>query len=83
MLELPINLPVLPARLYLATRDEQAMNANTRHCPAGFAARHAKVPVINLGKPDYHGSIHLGSNVAGTARIVGWFLQLTDAPGDR
>lgn len=75
--------PAAPARLYLATRDEQGVNANTWHCQAGFAARHAMVPVINLGKPDYQGSRHLGSNVAGTARIVRWFLRLTAAPGDR
>jgi hypothetical protein len=66
-----------PIRLYLATNDEQAVNANTRHCQADFTARHRQVPVIDLGTPSYQGSRHLGSNVAGTARIVRWFVQLT------
>jgi hypothetical protein len=69
--------PTGPVRLYLATRDEQAVNANTWHCQAGFAARHRRVPVIDLGTPSYQDSRHLGSNVAGTAAIVRWFLALT------
>lgn len=69
--------PAAPIRLYMATRDEQAVNANTRHCQADFAARQRRVPVVNLGTPSYQGSRHLGSNVAGTARVVRWFLQLT------
>ena len=69
--------PAAPIRLYMATRDEQAVNANTWHCQAGFADRHLRVPVVNLGTPSYQGSRHLGSNVAGTARIVRWFLRLT------
>jgi hypothetical protein len=36
-----------------------------------------RVPAINLGTPDYQGSRHLGSNVAGTAQIVRWFLSLS------
>jgi hypothetical protein len=68
--------PGAPVRLYLATHDEQAVNANTWHCQADFAARHGHVPVINLGTPDYQRSRHLGSNVAGTARIVRWFSAL-------
>jgi hypothetical protein len=66
-----------PATLYMAASDEQAVNANTWHCQAQFAASHRHVPVINLGTPDYQGSRHLGSNVAGTAQIVAWFLRLT------
>ena len=69
--------PAAPARLYFATHDEQAVNANTRHCQADFAAMHRHVPAINLGTPDYHRSRHLGSNVAATARIVRWFSELT------
>jgi len=69
--------PAAPARLYLATGDEQAVNANTWHCQAAFAARQAHVPVINLGTPSNQGSRHLGSNAAGTALIVRWFHQLT------
>src|SRR5579859_3526127 len=68
--------PAAPARLYRATKDEQAVTANTWHCQADFAARHRQVPVINLGTPSYQGSRHLGSNVAGTARIVRWFTEL-------
>ena len=69
--------PAAPARLYLATNDEQAVNANTWHCQAAFAARQSQVPVINLGTPSNQGSRHLGSNAAGTALIVRWFHQLT------
>jgi hypothetical protein len=70
-------VPAAPARLYLATDDEQAVTANAWHCRADFAARHRQVPVINLGTPDYGHSRHLGSNVAGTAQIVRWFTHLT------
>jgi hypothetical protein len=69
--------PAVPARLYMAADDEQAVNASTLHCQAAFAARQAQISVINLGAPDYQGSRHYGSNVAGTAQIVRWFSQLT------
>jgi hypothetical protein len=69
--------PAAPTRLYLATHDEQAVNANTWYCQADFAARHRHVPVINLGTPKYQHSRHLGSNVAATAQIVRWFSKLT------
>jgi hypothetical protein len=69
--------PAVPTRLYLATRDEQAVNANTWHCQADFAARHSRVPVIDLGTPDYQRSRHLGSAVAGTAAIVRWFERIS------
>jgi hypothetical protein len=68
--------PRVPTRLYYATGDEQAVNANTFHCQAAFAAHGAEVPKINLGTPDYAGSRHSGSGVAGTAQIVRWFSQL-------
>jgi hypothetical protein len=68
--------PRAPIRLYYATDDEQAVNANTFHCQAAFAARGAHVPAVNLGTPSYQGSRHLGTNVAGTAQIVRWFLHL-------
>ncbi len=35
------------------------------------------MPVVNLGTPDNQGSRHYGSNAAGTAQIVRWFLRLT------
>jgi hypothetical protein len=69
--------PRAPVRLYYATNDEQAVNANTVHCQAAFAARGLPVPTVSLGAPSYQGSRHLGSNVAGTAQIVRWFLHLT------
>jgi hypothetical protein len=68
--------PAVPVRLYMATDDEQAVNANTAHCQAALTARGARVQVVNLGTPDYQGSRHLGSNVAATARIARWFGQL-------
>jgi hypothetical protein len=71
--------PNAPIRLYYATNDEQAVNANTFHCQAAFAASKTRGPKVNLGTPGYQGSRHLGSNVAGTARIVRWFLSLTSA----
>ncbi|HEY2270796.1 MAG TPA: hypothetical protein VGI96_49835 [Streptosporangiaceae bacterium] len=69
--------PKTPIRLYYASHDEQAVNANTVHCQAWFAAQGLRVPAVNLGTPDYQGSRHLGSNVAGTARIARWFLALS------
>jgi len=66
--------PQSPIRLYQAAGDEQAVTDNTAGCRAEFAAR--KVTVVELGTPDYHGSRHLGSAVAGTADIVRWFGQL-------
>jgi hypothetical protein len=68
--------PRVPVRLYLASGDEQVVNANTAHCQAAFAARGARVAAVDLGTPDHAGSRHFGSNVAGTAAIVRWFSQL-------
>jgi hypothetical protein len=39
------------------------------------------VPAGDLGTPDYQGSRHCGSNVAGTAQIVRWFLRLASVGG--
>jgi len=75
--------PNVPIRLYYASHDEQAVNANTVHCQAWFAAQGLRVPAVNLGTPDYQGSRHLGSNVAGTARIARWFLRLSSVPGQQ
>jgi dienelactone hydrolase len=68
--------PAGPTRLYLATGDEQAVNANTLHCQASFAAHGTRVPVVNLGTPDDQDSRHLGSNVAATPQIAAWFARL-------
>lgn len=73
--------PAAPTRLYYAIRDEQAVNANTFACQRRFAARGARVPLVNLGTPDNQHSRHYGSNAAGTGRIVRWFLQLTRRQG--
>ncbi|WAL66143.1 lipase [Amycolatopsis cynarae] len=68
--------PRVPMRLYEATDDEQALTTNTDSCHAALAARGLEVPIVNLGTPDYDGSRHLGSAVAGTAATVRWFGQL-------
>jgi len=70
----------LPNVLSYATNDEQAVNANTFHCQAAFAASKTDVPAINLGTPDYQGSRHLGATVAATAQIVRWFPRLASVP---
>jgi hypothetical protein len=70
-------MPAAPTRLYYATGDEQAVTANTVGCQHEFAVHGRHIRAINLGTPDNQGSRHYGSNVAGTARIVRWFTQLT------
>lgn len=73
--------PTVPTRLYLAHGDEQAANANSYQCQQSLQARHVSAPIIDLGTPDYQGSRHLGSNVAGTAAAIRWFLaQQETAP---
>jgi hypothetical protein len=69
--------PAAPTRLFMATDDEQAVNANTEHCQARFATAHEDIPIVNLGTPDNQGSRHYGSNAAGTAQIVQWFTRLS------
>ncbi|MFF4344989.1 lipase [Kitasatospora sp. NPDC001540] len=68
--------PRVPVRLYVADADEQAANANTEHCEAGLRSHGVDATVVDLGTPDFAGSRHLGSNVAGTAAIVRWFSRL-------
>ncbi|WP_203596669.1 hypothetical protein [Actinomadura bangladeshensis] len=68
--------PRVPVRLYAMAGDEQAPTANTDHCAAWFRGRGADVPVVDVGDRLYGGSRHLGSNLAGTARIVRWFSAL-------
>ncbi|MFE4972759.1 alpha/beta hydrolase family protein [Kitasatospora sp. NPDC056651] len=68
--------PRVPVRLYAADADEQAANANTDHCEAALRSHGANAEVVDLGTPDFAGSRHLGSNVAGTAAIVRWFSRL-------
>ncbi|WP_205718483.1 hypothetical protein [Actinomadura sp. WMMA1423] len=69
--------PRVPVRLYKMAGDEQAVTANTDHCAAWFRDRGARVPVVDVGDRLYGGSRHLGSNLAGTARIVRWFGGLS------
>ncbi|MFG2299021.1 alpha/beta hydrolase family protein [Streptomyces sp. NPDC048603] len=68
--------PRAPVRLYMASGDEQAVTANTEHCRAALLERGVKAPIVDLGTVDYHGSRHLGSNVAATSAIVRWFGEL-------
>ncbi|MEU2250726.1 lipase [Streptomyces sp. NPDC019224] len=67
--------PRAPVRLYMASGDEQATTENTESCRAAFAGNGVHAPVTDLGTADYHGSRHLGSNVAATPRIVRWFAE--------
>lgn len=69
--------PRAPVRLYMASGDEQATTENTAHCRAALAGNGVPAPVVDLGAVDYHGSRHLGSNVAATPRIVRWFGELS------
>ncbi|WUS96399.1 lipase [Streptomyces sp. NBC_00708] len=69
--------PRAPVRLYTASGDEQATTENTANCRAALASKGVRVPVDDLGAVDYHGSRHLGSNVAATPRIVRWFAGLS------
>jgi hypothetical protein len=68
--------PKAPIRLYMAKGDEQAVNGNSRHCRAQLRAAGVKVPLIDLGTPDYGGSRHLGSQQAATATVVRWFASM-------
>lgn len=63
--------PRTPIRLYLATADEQAPNANTYHCQAALRSHGVQAPIVNVGDVD-----HLDSNRLGTAATVRWFLRL-------
>lgn len=69
--------PRAPVRLYMASGDEQATTENTANCRSALAARGVSAPVTDVGAVDYHGSRHLGSNVAATSRIVRWFGELS------
>jgi hypothetical protein len=63
--------PQVPVRLYMATGDEQAVNANSLHCQAALRAHGVDTPIIDVGAVG-----HLDSNRLGTAATVRWFLQL-------
>jgi hypothetical protein len=73
--------PRMPARLYQATGDEQAVTENTAWCRERLLAGGADVPVVDLGAVDFQGSRHLGSGVAATAATIDWFRALTARAG--
>jgi hypothetical protein len=64
--------PRVPVRLYLATADEQATNANSVHCQAALRSHGVDAPLVSVGPVD-----HLDSNRRGTAAVVRWFSQLS------
>ncbi|MGI5169255.1 hypothetical protein ACQEU3_33410 [Spirillospora sp. CA-253888] len=68
--------PRVPVRLYKAAGDEQATTANTDHLAAGLRARGVRAEVVDVGDLTYGGSLHLGSNLSGTAQAVAWFSAL-------
>ncbi|WP_067485865.1 hypothetical protein [Actinomadura hibisca] len=68
--------PRMPVRLYKAAGDEQATTANTDHLAARLRARGAHPEVIDVGGKTYGESLHLGSNLSGTARVAAWFSEL-------
>ncbi|WP_199545746.1 lipase [Streptomyces sp. N35] len=68
--------PRTPARLYMASGDEQAVTENTDRCQEWLREEGVDVPVVDLGAVDYAGSRHLGSNAAGTTAVVRWFERL-------
>ena len=63
--------PRAPIRLYMATADEQAANANSYHCQAALRSHGTDAPIVSVGDVG-----HLDSNRLGTAAVVRWFLQL-------
>lgn len=70
-------IPRAPIRLYYATGDEQAVNANTDRCQAAFRASGLNLTPIDLGPHDYQGSRHLGTEVTGTTAVLTWFRSLS------
>jgi hypothetical protein len=63
--------PKAPVRLYFASRDREAANANTDHCLASLRSNGASARKVDVGKVD-----HPSSNVLGAAATVRWFSQL-------
>jgi hypothetical protein len=64
--------PRAPIRLYIATADEQAPNANSYHCQAALRSHGVDAPIVSVGDVD-----HLDSNRLGTAAVVRWFGRLS------
>jgi hypothetical protein len=64
--------PRMPVRLYYSPGDEEAVNANTRHCQAAM-----KAPIVDLGVDrGYNGFVHEGSEVLGVPQVTRWFAHL-------
>lgn len=63
-------------RLDYAKNDEQAVNANTAACMTSLRQHGTAVRTDELGTPDYAGSRHLGSAVAGVTDTLHWFHQV-------
>lgn len=68
-------VPRVPVRLYVTSRDVEALPANTTHCLAALRTGGAQVSLVDLGEVAYGGSAHLGSNVRATALIAEWFRR--------
>ncbi|MFC9976531.1 hypothetical protein ACFVH6_37100 [Spirillospora sp. NPDC127200] len=68
--------PRVPIRLYKAEGDEQATTANTDHLAARLRARGVNAEVVDVGDFTYGESLHLGSNLSGTALVADWFGSL-------
>jgi hypothetical protein len=69
--------PRVPMRLVYSSGDEQAVNANTTHCQASFAARGIRVPTWNIGVfTGYSGMVHEGSQILALPATVRWFSSL-------
>jgi hypothetical protein len=65
--------PTIPVRLYVADHDEQAASANTPSCLEHLGG--SRATVVDLGTPEHFGSRHIGSNLAGSAAALAWFLE--------
>ncbi len=67
----PVPQPVpVPVRLYVGGADTQVPRANSEHCRTALRGHGIDAPIVDLGA----GVDHLGSNRAGTAAVVRWFL---------
>ena len=70
--------PRMPVRLRYSPGDEEAVNANTKHCHDALAAHGVSAPTIDVGvDTDYNGFVHEGSEVLGVQQVTRWFTQLS------
>ncbi|MFG2559759.1 alpha/beta hydrolase [Streptomyces sp. NPDC048496] len=66
--------PEVPVRLYSSAADRDVAIANSRNCAADFAARGARVPVIDQGSTDHNGTF-----MKSGPQIVRWFDTISAA----